>query len=147
MPERLDCQSALGPCRMARGQITLAHPVNVEAHNRNTASRKAMQHSFMTPEDHDGTAIRTFYPQDQASKPPRIALAAYAGTPLSQITPRLAGLTRPIRDRDGLRVAEKAWDCGHRIQARHAPSGVALRTPVKASPKRQAEGDAVPLEK
>ena len=55
---------------------------------------------------HYGKAIRTFYTQDQASKKPLIALAAYSGTTVSQVTRRLASLTRNILERDFLLVKE-----------------------------------------
>src|SRR6266436_8181816 len=114
--------------------------------NIKTYSRKAMQHSFITQEDRYGKAIRTFYTQDQASKKPLMALAAYSGTTVSQVTQRLAGLTRDILGRDFLLVADKEWYCGQLIQERHAQYGVAVLTPVKSSPKRLEEFDAVPLE-
>ena len=111
-----------------------------------TYSRKAMKQSFITQEDRYGKAIRTFYTQDQASKKPLMALAAYSGTTVSQVTRRLAGLTRDILGRDFLLVADKEWYCGQLIQDLHAEYGVAVLTPAKASPKRQVEFEAVPLD-
>jgi hypothetical protein len=105
-----------------------------------------MTHSFIPQEDRYGTAIRTFYTQDQASKKPLIALAASSGTTVSQVTHRLANLTRDILGRDVLMVADKEWYCGQLIQDLHAQDGVAVLTPVKASPTRLVECDAVPLE-
>lgn len=147
MQESLDFQVALGQRLVELGQITCDHPVNVDAHNIKTYSRQAMKHSFITQEDHYGKAIRTFYIQDQASKKPLIALAAYSGTTVSQATHRLAHLTRTILGQDFLLVADKEWYCGQLIQELHAQYGVAILTPVKSSPKRQQEFDAVPLEK
>jgi hypothetical protein len=43
-------------------------------------------------------------------------------------------------------VADKEWYCGQLIQDLHAQYGVEVLTPVKSSPKRQAEFHAVPLE-
>ena len=111
-----------------------------------TSARKAMQQSCITQEDRDGQAVRTFSTQAQASQKPRVALAASAGTTVSQVTRRLATLTRAILTRDGVMVADKAWYGGQRIQDRHAPSGGAVLPPVKSSPPRQAACDAVPLE-
>ena len=105
-----------------------------------------MKQSFITQEDRYGKAVRTFYCQDQASKKPLIALAAYSGTTVSQVTRRLATLMRTILKRDFLMVADKEWYCGQLIQDLHAEYGVAVLTPVKASPKRQVEFDAVPLD-
>jgi Transposase DDE domain len=142
----LECQTALGQRLLTLGHVTPRHPVNVDAHNIKTYSRKAMKQSFITQEDRYGKAVRTFYTQDQASKKPLIALAAYSGTTVSQVTRRLATLTRAILGRDFLMVADKEWYCGQLIQDLHAQHGVEVLTPVKSSPKRQVEFDAVPLE-
>ena len=139
-------QTALGQRMVTLGHVTPRHPVNVDAHNIKTYSRKAMKQSFITQEDRYGKAVRTFYTQDQASKKPLIALAAYSGTTVSQVTRRLATLTRAILGRDFLMVADKEWYCGQLIQDLHAQHGVEVLTPVKSSPKRQVEFDAVPLE-
>jgi len=142
----LDFQTALGRRLVALGHVTPGHPVNVDAHNMKTYSRKAMKHSFITQEDRYGKAVRTFSTQDQTSKKPLIALAAYSGTTVSQVTRRLAMLTRAILERDFLMVADKEWYCGQLIQDLHAQYGIAVLTPIKASPKRLVEFDAVPLE-
>ena len=142
----LDFQTALGQRLVALGHVTPGHPVNVDAHNMKTYSRKAMKHAFITQEDRYGKAIRTFSTQDQASKKPRIALAAYSGTTVSQIPCRLASLTRDVLGRDFLLVADNEWYCGQLIQELHTQYGVAVLTPVKSSPKRLVEFDAVPLE-
>ena len=142
----LDFQTALGQRLVALGHVTPGHPVNVDAHNMKTYSRKAMTHACITQEDRYGKAIRTFSTQDQASKKPLIALAAYSGTTVSQIPCRLASLTRDVLGRDFLLVADKEWYCGQLIQALHTQYGVAVLTPVKSSPKRLVEFDAVPLE-
>jgi hypothetical protein len=142
----LDFQIALGRRLVALGQIRPGHPVNVDGHSIKTYSRKAMKHAFITQEDRYGKAIRTFYTQDQTSKKPLIALAAYSGTTVSQVTRRVAALTRAILDRAFLMVADKEWYCGQLIQELHSHCGVAILTPIKSSPKRQREFDAVPLE-
>ena len=144
--ESLDFQTALGQRLVTLAQVTPGHPVNVDGHNMKTYSRKAMKHSFITQEARYGKAIRTFSTQDQASKKPLIALAAYSGTTVYQVTRRLAGLTRDIFGRDFLLVADKEWYCGQLIQELHTQYGVAVLTPVKSSPKRLVEFDAVPLE-
>jgi Transposase DDE domain len=144
--DSLDLQTALGQRLVARGQVTPGHPVNVDGHNIKTYSRKAMKYSFITQEDRYGKAIRTFYTQDQQSKKPLIALATYSGTTVSQVTRRLARLTRDILGRDFLMVADKEWYCGQLIQELHTQCGVTVLTPVKSSPQRLAEYDAVPLD-
>src|SRR5574341_1499044 len=70
----------------------------------------------------------------------------YSRNTFSQVTHRLAGLTRDIRGRDFLLVADKEWYCGQLIQELHAQYGVAVLTPVRSSPKRLGEFDAVPLD-
>jgi hypothetical protein len=104
-----------------------------------------MTQSCITQEDHDGTAVRTFSPQDHAAKKPRLALAASSGTTGSQGTHPGAALPRALLGRDCRLVAEKAWDGGPRLQDLHAQYGIAVLTPVQASPTRQVEFDAVPL--
>src|SRR5215468_1497605 len=142
----LEVQTALGARLVTRGHVTPGHPVNVDAHNMKTYARKAMKQSFITQEDRYGKAVRTFYTQDQASKKPLIAVAAYSGTTVSQVTHRLATLTRTILGRDVLLGADKEWYCGQLIQELHAQYGIAVLTPLKSSPKRLEEFDAVPLE-
>jgi hypothetical protein len=142
----LDFQIALARRLVALGQIRPGHPGNMDGHNIKTYSRKAMKHAFITQEDRYGKAIRTFYTQDQTSKKPLVALAAYSGTTVSQVTRRLATLTRAILERDFLMVADKEWYCGQLIQELHSQCGVEVLTPIKSSPKRQREFDAVPLE-
>jgi hypothetical protein len=142
----LDFQTTLGRRLVALGHITPDQAVNVDAHNIKTYSRKAMKQSFITQEAHYGKAIRTFYSQDQVSKKPLVALAAYSGATVAQITRHLATLTHNILERDCLMVADKEWYCGQLIQDLHAQYGVDVLTPIKSSPKRQAEFEAVPLE-
>ena len=80
-----------------------------------------MQPACMPQEDRSSKAIRTFSPQAQTSQKPLSAWAASSGTTVSQVTHRLATLTRTLLGRDVLLVADKAGYCGPLIQARHAP--------------------------
>lgn len=146
MNEALDFQIALGRRLLCLGQLTPGLAVNVDGHNLKTFSRKAMKRSFLTREGRYGKAIRTFYTQDQESQKPLMALAAYSGTTVSQVTHKLARLTRDILGRDFLLVADKEWYCGQLLQELHKHYGVAVLTPVKRSPKRLKEFDAVPLD-
>jgi hypothetical protein len=142
--QAVSCHSALGfqvtrgKSLVALGHITPGQPMNVDTHNITTNSRKAMKQSFIPQEAHYGKALRTFYTQDQASKKPLIALAAYSGLTVSQRTHQLATLTRTILERDFLMVADKEWDGGQLIQDLHAQYGIDVLTPIKSSPKRQA---------
>jgi hypothetical protein len=143
----LDFQTKLGKQLISLGQVTPGFPVNVDGHNIKTFSRKAMKLSFLTKEDRYGKAIRTFYTQDQESKKPLIALAAYSGTTVSQVTRQLSAQTRDILGRDFFMVADKEWYCGQLIQELHQQYGVAVLTPMKSSTKRKEQFDAVPLDK
>jgi hypothetical protein len=143
----LDFQTELGKRLVSLGQVTAGSPVNVDGHNLKTYSRKEMKLSFMTKEDRYGKAIRTFYTQDQQSKKPLVAMAAYSGTTVSQITCSLAARTREILGGDFLMVADKEWYCGQLLQELHKKWGVSVLTPVKSSEKRKKEFDAVPLDK
>jgi len=140
-------QTALGKRLVALGQITPGQHVNVDGHNIKTYSRKEMKLSFVTKEDRYGKAIRTFYSQDQKSKKPLLALAAYSGTTVSQVTRQLADLTHEALGQDFVMVADKEWYCGQLIQELNSEHGVKVLTPVKGSKKRTAEFNAVPLEK
>jgi len=142
----LDFQTMLGKRLVELGQVTPGFAVNVDGHNLKTYSRKEMKLSFLTKEDRYGKAIRTFYTQDQESKKPLIAMAAYSGATVSQVTRQLAARTRDVLGRDFLMVADKEWYCGQLIQELHKRSGVTVLTPVKSSPKRLAEFAAVPLD-
>lgn len=145
--ESLDFQVQLGQRMVKLGQIQPGFPVNVDGHNIKTYSRKEMKLSFITKEDRYGKAIRTFYSQDQESKKPLIALAAYSGTTVSQVTHRLARLTRDLLCENFLMVADKEWYCGQLIQELHQQFHITVLTPVKRSPKRMAEFKAVSLDR
>jgi len=142
----LDFQARLGKQLIALGQVKPGFPVNIDGHNVKTFSRKEMKLSFLTKEDRYGKAIRTFYTQDQESKKPLIALAAYSGTTVSQVTRQLAARTRDVLGGDFLMAADKEWYCGQLIEELHKQCGVSVLTPVKSSPKRKKEFDAVPLD-
>jgi len=143
----LDFQTRLGKQLISLGQVRPGFPINIDGHNVKTFSRKDMKLSFLTKEDRYGKAIRTFYTQDQESKKPLIALAAYSGTTVSQVTRQLAARTRDVLGQDFLMAADKEWYCGQLIQELHKQCGVSVLTPVKSSPKRKEEFDAVPLDK
>lgn len=145
--DSLDFQVQLGRRLVELGQVKPGQPINVDGHTIKTYSRKEMKHSFLTKEDRYGKAIRTFYTQDQESQKPLMALAAYSGTTVSQVTQRLARLTRDLLGRHFLMVADKEWYCGQLIQELHQQYGINVLTPVKRSARRQAEFAAVPLDR
>ena len=144
--DSLQFQVALGQRQVALGQVLRGFPVNVDGHNIKTYSRKEMKLSFITKEDRYGKAIRTFYSQDQQSKKPLIAIAAYSGTTVSQITHQLAQLTQDLLGQPFLMVADKEWYCGQLIHELHQKFHITVLTPVKRSPKRMDEFNAVPLD-
>ena len=138
--------------RLGRRLVELQHiepglPVNLDAHNIKTYSRKAMKLSFITKEGRYGKAIRTFYTQDQKSKKPLMALVAYSGTSVSQATGNLMGLTKSILGQDFLVVADKEWYCGKLIRELHKRHGIKVLVPAKNTEKRVQEFQSVPLQK
>jgi len=142
----LDCQTRLGRQLISLGQIKPGCAVNIDGHNVKTFSRKEMKLSFLTKEDRYGKAVRTFYTQDQESRKPLMALAAYSGTTVSQVTRQLADRTRDILGQSFILVADKEWYCGQLIKELHEQCGISVLTPAKSSTKRKKEFDAVPLD-
>lgn len=145
--DALDFQTTLGKRLVSLGQITPGFAVNIDGHSIKTYSRKEMKLSHLTKEDRYGKAIRTFYTQDQESKKPIIAVAAYSGTTVSQVTSQIAALTRDVLGSDFLMAADKEWYCGQLINELHKQYGVEVLTPVKSSTRRKEEFDAIPLDK
>lgn len=140
----LDFQVTLGRRLVELGQVQPGDPVNIDAHNVKTYSRKEMKQSYLTKEARYGKALRTFYTQDQQSSKPLMAVAAYSGTKVKQVTQKISRLTRDILERDYLMVADKEWYCGQLINELHNSHGVSLMVPIKRSKNRVAEFKAVP---
>jgi hypothetical protein len=129
---------------VALGRIPAATPLNIDAHNVRTFSRKEMKRSFMPDEKGYGKAIRLFYTQEQTSQLPLIAFARYSGATVSQATPELMALTQQAVGTGRLLVADKEWYCGHLLQElRHM--GVTVLTPIKQSSGRLTEFERIPL--
>ena len=143
----LDFQIAMGKKLVDLGQIIPGYPVNIDGHNVTTYSRKEMKQSYITKEGRYGKAIRCFYTQDQNSKKPLIAMAAYSGTTVAQTTNKLAEMTRDILNQEFVLVADKEWFCGQLIQELHEQFGINILVPVKKTENRIAEFDSIPLEK
>ena len=144
--EGLDFQVMLGRHLVELGQVSTGYPVNIDGHNVKTYSRKEMKKSYLTKEERYGKAMRTFYTQDQLSGKPLLALAAYSGTRVAQVTQKISDLTRRILGKDFLMVADKEWYCGQLINELHKAYGVSLLVPPKRSKTRLAEFEAVPWE-
>ena len=145
--EALDFQVSLGRQLVELRQITPGFPVNIDAHNIKTYSRKEMKLSFITKEGRYGKAIRTFYTQDQYSKKPLMAMATYSGTSVSQVTRRLISLTKNILAQDFLMVADKEWYCGKLIDDLHKQHGISVLVPAKNTKKHFEEFKSVALDK
>jgi len=141
----LDFQVALGKKLVELGQVTPGSPVNIDGHNVVTYSRKEMKKSYITKEGRYGKAIRCFYTQDQTSKKPLIAMAAYSGTSVAQATDEIAVRTRDILGDQYMLVADKEWYCSRLIQELHEQYGINILVPVKKSSNRVAEFESIPL--
>ncbi len=142
--EALDFQISMSSRLVELGHIPSDCPVNIDGHNVKTYSRKEMKRSYLTKEDRYGKAIRTFYTQDQHSGKPLIALAAYSGTTVAQVTQRISELTQNILKKEFIMVADKEWYCGQLINELHKTNGISLLVPVKRSKKRIAEFESIP---
>jgi hypothetical protein len=145
--QALDLQVSLGRRLVELHHIQPGLPVNLDAHNIKTYSRKAMKLSFITKEGRYGKAIRTFYTQDQKSKKLLMALVAYSGTSVSQATGKLMGLTKNILAQDFMVVADKEWYCGKLIHELHKRYGITVLVPAKNTEKRVQEFQSVPFQK
>lgn len=143
----LDFQVAMGRKLVDLDQVIAGFPVNIDGHSVSTYSRKEMKQSYITKEGRYGKAIRCFYTQDQNSKKPLIAMAAYSGTTVAQTTNKLAEMTRDILNREFVLVADKEWFCGQLIQELHERYGISILVPVRRSENRTTEFDSIPLEK
>lgn len=131
MNDALSFQVILGKQLVKLGHVKPGSPINIDGHNIKMYSRKEMKSSYISKEERYGKAIRSFYTQDQESKKPLIAMVAYSGTAVSQITRRIGNLTRDILDQDFLMVADKEWYCGQLIEELNRECGVSVLTPVK----------------
>jgi hypothetical protein len=145
--DTLSFQLDLGKRLVTLGQVKPSEAVNIDAHNIKTFSRKAMKRSYLAKEGRYGNAIRTFCTQHQESKKPLIFAATYSGTTVSQITDRIARLTRDIFGHGFVMAADKEWYCGQLIQEQHNQHGVSILTPVKQTKKRIVEFESISLDR
>lgn len=143
----LDFQVSMGQKLVDLGQVTPGFPVNIDGHNVSTYSRKEMKQSYITKEGRYGKAIRCFYTQDQHSKKPLMAMAAYSGTAVAQTTSKIAEMTRDILNQEFVLVADKEWYCGQLIHELHEQYGVHVLVPAKKTKKRMDEFDSISFEK
>jgi len=143
--DALGVQVAFAQHLAATDRVTPGGPINLDAHNVRTYSRKEMKRSYLPEEKGYGKAFRFFYTQDQTSRLPLIALATYSGTTVSQATPPVIAHTQQALGASGLLVADKEWYCGALLQELRQ-RGVPALVPAKLTARRQAAYDRIPLD-
>ena len=143
--QALDEQVSLTRYLSALGRIPGGTPLNIDAHNVRSFSRKEMKRSYLPDEKGYGKAVRLFYTQEQSFQLPLIAFACYSGTTVSQATPSLMTLTQQAVGTGRLLVADKEWYCGHLLQELRQMD-VTVLTPIKQSAGRRAEFERIPLD-
>jgi hypothetical protein len=121
--------------------------LNMDGHSIKLYSRKEMKSSYLTKEQSYGKAIRTFYTQDQTSKKPVFIKAAYSGTSVAQVTPQLVEANKAILGRSFLSVNDKEWFVGSLLDQLDKIHGIEVLLPLKRTPKRIREMEAIPFEK
>jgi hypothetical protein len=121
--------------------------VNMDGHSTRLFSRKEMKASYLSKEKAYGKAIRTFYTQDQASKKPLFAKVAYSGATVAQVTPQLVEATKDILGKPFISVNDKEWFIGRLLDQLDKIHGIQVLLPVKRTPKRIRELEAIPYEK
>src|SRR5439155_21319866 len=118
------------PAMVTPGSPPLARRCNPPASLRTTAMVRRAAPALPRTRRHSNPCVRW--------RPP-------PAPPSPRAPPRVADLTRDLRGRDVLMVADTAWDGGPLSQDLHAPYGVAVLPPVTASPTRRAACATVPL--
>lgn len=116
-------------------------------HSIKLYSRKEMKSSFLTKEQSYNKAIRTFYTQDQSSKKPLFVKTAYSGTTVGQVTPQLVEANKEILGRSFLSLSDKEWFIGSLLDELDRIHGIEVLLPLKRTPKRIKEMEAIPFEK
>lgn len=117
--------------------------VNMDGHSVKLFSRKEMKASYIPKEKIYAKAIRTFYTQDQSSKKPLFAKAAYSGTTVSQVTPQLVASNKEILGGGFLGVMDKEWFVGSLLDELDKIHGIQVLLPVKRTSKRIREMEAI----
>ena len=121
--------------------------LNMDGHSIKLFSRKEMKPSYLSKEKAYGKAIRTFYTQDQASKKPLFAKAAYSGATVAQMTPQLVEANKEILGGPFLTVNDKEWFIGSLLDQLDKIHGIQVLLPVKRTAKRIKEMEAISFEK
>jgi len=135
---------------MGKRQVHLGYingdVINMDGHSIKLYSRKEMKASYLSKDKSYGKAIRTFYTQDQTSKKPIFAKAAYSGTTVAQVTPQLVEASKEILGGPFLSVNDKEWFIGSLLDQLDKIHGIQVLLPVKRTPKRLSEMEAIPFE-
>jgi len=121
--------------------------INMDGHSIKLFSRKEMKASYLSKDKAYGKAIRTFYTQDQASKKPLFAKAAYSGATVAQVTPQLVEANKEILGAPFLTVNDKEWFIGSLLDQLDKIHGIQVLLPLKRTPKRISEMEAISFEK
>jgi len=135
---------------MGKRQVHLGYingdVINMDGHSIKLYSRKEMKASYLSKDKSYGKAIRTFYTQDQTSTKPIFAKAAYSGTTVAQVTPQLVEANKEILGGPFLSVNDKEWFIGSLLDQIDKIHGIQVLLPVKRTPKRLSEMEAIPFE-
>jgi hypothetical protein len=141
-----DFQRYLGKRLLYLGYLT-GDVLNMDAHSIKLFSRKEMKTSYLSKDKAYGKAIRTFYTQDQATEKPIFAKVAYSGTTVAQVTPHLVEANKEILGGPFLTVCDKEWFIGTLLDQLDKIHGIQVLLPLKRTPKRISEMEAIPFEK
>lgn len=139
-------QKYMGKQLLNLGYIT-GDVINMDGHSIRLFSRKEMKASYLSKDKAYGKAIRTFYTQDQASKKPLFAKAAYSGTTVAQVTPQLVEANKEILEGPFLTVNDKEWFIGSLLDQLDKIYGIQVLLPLKRTPKRISEMEAISFDK
>jgi hypothetical protein len=120
--------------------------INMDGHSIKLFSRKEMKASYLSKDKTYGKAIRTFYTQDQVSKKPLFAKAAYSGATVAQVTPHLVEANKEILGGPFLTVNDKEWFIGSLLDQLDKIHGIQVLLPLKRTAKRLSEMEGIPFE-
>jgi len=138
-------QKHMGKRLVHLGYVT-GDVLNMDGHSITLFSRKEMKASYLSKDKVYGKAIRTFYTQDQATKKPLFAKAAYSGATVAQVTPHLVEANKEILGGPFLSVCDKEWFIGSLLDQLDKIHGIEVLLPLKRTAKRIREMEAIPFE-
>lgn len=138
-------QKHMGKRLVHLGYVT-GDVLNMDGHSITLFSRKEMKASYLSKDKVYGKAIRTFYTQDQATKKPLFAKAAYSGATVAQVTPHLVEVNKEILGGPFLSVCDKEWFIGSLLDQLDKIHGIEVLLPLKRTAKRIREMEAIPFE-